>query len=246
MRLGILPLASSPSRLIALKRIVEEHDFEGGINSAPSLVAAFDLAQAQPGGAVVWLHGVQPVTFSGTASLKQRLERGKGSTRIHALAAAPGINRLVADFGHHSALVTEVRTNVLVNDLTRLLRELTLGASHFEPLRKRMAIDDLPADALPVSKHLARLWAGDKATALQAIKTSLSRKSGVDLAKRYHLVTPRTGAVVLETQAQFDRHGLKPVTVDEVPSVPEPETIALLLLAGAMLGFVVMRGRAAA
>ncbi|MDF1801085.1 MAG: VIT domain-containing protein [Planctomycetota bacterium] len=236
----------SPSRLEALGRVLAEHDFTGGVNAAPSLVAAFDLAQEQPGGAVVWLHGGQPVTLSGTASLEQRLERSGDTTRIHALAAAPGINRLVAEYGHHPALSTEPRTGALTDDLVRLLRELTVGAHRFQPLRQRVAVAELPSDAQSVSKHLARLWAGDEASALQAIPKDASRRKGVQLAKEYHLVTPRTGAVVLETQAQFDRHGLKPVTIDEVPSVPEPEMIALLLLVGALLGFALLRGRAAA
>ena len=180
------------------------------------------------------------------SALEQRLERSGDATCIHALAAAPGINRLVAEFGRHPALVTEARTGNLTDDLVRLLRELTVGARRFQPTRQRVATADLPSDAQPVSKQLARLWAGDEASALQAIPKSGTRRKGVQLAIDYHLVTPRTGAVVLETQAQFDRHDLKPVTIDEVPSVPEPEMIALLLLAGALLGFVLLRGRVAA
>ncbi|MCP5023049.1 MAG: hypothetical protein GY930_14915, partial [bacterium] len=237
---------SSPARQADLKRFIQGHEFEGGINAAPSLVAAFDMAQEQSGGAVVWIYGVQPVTFSGTASLEQRLERSSGTTHIHALAAVPGINRLVADFAHHPALITEPRTGLLANDLARLLRKLTAGARHYELVRERMPLDDLPIDAQPASGHLARLWAGDEASTLQALPNTSSRESGVKLALRHHLVTPRTGAVVLETQAQFDQHGLKPVTVDEVPSVPEPETIALLLLSAALLSIVVLRGRVAA
>jgi hypothetical protein len=43
-----------------------------------------------------------------------------------------------------------------------------------------------------------------------------------------------TGAVVLETQEQYDEMGLTPVAFDAVPSIPEPTTWALWCL-GLML-----------
>ena len=61
-----------------------------------------------------------------------------------------------------------------------------------------------------------------------------------DLA-RYQLVTPNTEAVVLETKAQYDKHGLKQVdsaTTPMMPTVPfvaEPSTAALLLPGSALL-----------
>ncbi|MDF1839474.1 MAG: VIT domain-containing protein [Planctomycetota bacterium] len=237
------PKAQSPSRLKALRKELARHDFEGGINAAPSLVVAFDLAQAEAGGAVVWVHGVQPVTFSGVAGLEQRLGRSMDATRIHTLAGAPGINRIVAEYGHYDALVTEPRTGPLVDDLVRLLKELTSDSTRLEAVRKRIPLVDLPSKAHATSKHLARLWAGDLASVQQGTRNAATREAGVALALRYNLVTPRTGAVVLETKAQFDRHGLKPVSVDEVPSVPEPEMIALLILSAALLSIVFLRGR---
>jgi hypothetical protein len=52
----------------------------------------------------------------------------------------------------------------------------------------------------------------------------------VKLALALQLVTPVSGAVVLETQEQYDRHGLKPVSPQSVPMIPEPSS--LLMLAG--------------
>ena len=58
---------------------------------------------------------------------------------------------------------------------------------------------------------------------------------------RYQLVTPNAGSVVLETQAQYDKHGLKQVDsattpmMPTVPFVPEPSTATLLLSGSALL-----------
>jgi hypothetical protein len=51
------------------------------------------------------------------------------------------------------------------------------------------------------------------------------------LASQWQLVTPVTGAVVLETKEQFDQHGLAAIDQATAPGVvPEPETWALLLV----------------
>src|SRR5207249_12290269 len=44
----------------------------------------------------------------------------------------------------------------------------------------------------------------------------------------YQLVTPVSGAVVLETKAQYQTAGLQPVDAASVPAVPEPPTWILL------------------
>jgi len=55
------------------------------------------------------------------------------------------------------------------------------------------------------------------------------------LAVRYQLVTPVSGAVVLETAEQYRAAGLQPVDAGTVPTIPEPEMVALLIVAGAFL-----------
>jgi hypothetical protein len=75
---------------------------------------------------------------------------------------------------------------------------------------------------------------------LAGSRTVADRGQALKLAGAYQLVTPVSGAVVLETQQQFDEAGLKPVSPDSVPTVPEPETwmliiVSLLLLVVARL-----------
>jgi hypothetical protein len=44
-----------------------------------------------------------------------------------------------------------------------------------------------------------------------------------------------TGAVVLETAAQYRAAGLEPVEAGTVPTIPEPEMVMLLIVAGAFM-----------
>ena len=61
-----------------------------------------------------------------------------------------------------------------------------------------------------------------------------------ELAARYQMVTPFSGAVVLETQQQYDEHGLTPADGDatpKIPNVPEPSSglLVILTIAAAMM-----------
>ena len=60
------------------------------------------------------------------------------------------------------------------------------------------------------------------------------QEAAAELAISHQLVTPVSGAVVLETKQMYEDAGLTPVDAQTVPSVPEPETIWLLLVAGAV------------
>ena len=75
-----------------------------------------------------------------------------------------------------------------------------------------------------VSQHIERLWAKQEVLHLIAQR---EQKKAIALASEHQLVTPVTGAVVLETQEQYDEMGLTPVPFDAVPSIPEPSTWAL-------------------
>ncbi len=75
------------------------------------------------------------------------------------------------------------------------------------------------------------------------MRTGGSRADAVALAARYHLVTPVSGAVVLETQQQYEESRLTPVAQTTVPTVPEPHEWALLALAFAALMWLAWRRR---
>lgn len=51
--------------------------------------------------------------------------------------------------------------------------------------------------------------------------------------------------MVLETAAQYKAAGLEPVDPDTVPTIPEPEVWAMMIIAAAVLGVVLIRRRRA-
>ena len=88
---------------------------------------------------------------------------------------------------------------------------------------------ETPAGRTAGSEHIARLWARNRVLTLMS-ENEANRDAAVALATEYRLVTPVSGAVVLETQQQYDESHLTPATKASVPTVPEPEEWALIIL----------------
>jgi hypothetical protein len=92
--------------------------------------------------------------------------------------------------------------------------------------------------ASKASLHLARLWGSEEIGRLtHARKTDEAMR----LAGTYQLVTPVSGAVVLETRQQYERAGLEASPADSVPMVPEPASGALVIVG--IVVFMAMRKR---
>jgi len=85
-----------------------------------------------------------------------------------------------------------------------------------------------------VGRHIERLWARDEARHLAG---SRHRDDAIRLAARQQLVTPVTGAVVLETKQQYAANGLEPASLESVPMIPEPQSITLWILGGVCLAW---------
>ena len=92
------------------------------------------------------------------------------------------------------------------------------------------------------SDHIARLWANERVLELMR-NGSGDRAEAVALAARYRLVTPVSGAVVLENKQQYEAAQLKPVDQATVPTVPEPHEWALIIIACAALTWLMWRHR---
>ena len=89
------------------------------------------------------------------------------------------------------------------------------------------------------SDHIARLWANERV--LELMRSRGDRAEAVALATRYRLVTPVSGAVVLETKQQYEAAQLKPVDQATVPTLPEPHEWALIIIACAALMWLTWR-----
>jgi hypothetical protein len=214
--------------------------FRGGRDAVPALKAALKRCrQAGEDCAIVWLHGPQPVDMTGKEAIQQLLERDAAPPVIHAIGLVPGRNKLLEDLYDSSAIQGGSRWDGTEKSL---LESMTASSS---ASRKYSRADQAPADAPQVWEQLARHAVF---TEVMAAFRGRDRVPEVQAQKaaQHQLVTPYSGAVVLETQAQYDRAGLKPVDGNTTPQIPTsgaPEPSRTLLLIMGLIGLVGRRRR---
>jgi hypothetical protein len=216
----VLRKRGESARLIAHLKALE---FVGGRDSVAALGVAWDWA-SEANGQVVWIHGTQPVEMDTLSGLQQRIDRRAGQVTLHDVALDAGPNLIAQKL---NGLTPVARRGSLATDLQRLFDGWKPGARRVMVTRERRAPAGIAAEA-KTSPHLARLWAAAWVKELSG--QTAQQKEAVQLAVQYQLVTPVSGAVVLETQAEYDAAGLEPVAPGSVPTIPEPETWALMIV----------------
>jgi hypothetical protein len=163
------------------------------------------------------------------ASFEQLSERRPGSVHLYDMAIVPGVNRLLSGLDL-LPLDSITRLGSVKEDLARVVR--AWNPSTTVPKFVREKSDAAPeSDAVEGSPHLVRLWAFDRVKRLCSSGKKADTAEAVETALRYKLVTPVSGAVVLETKQQYQEAGLTPAERREAPAIPEPETVVLAIVA---------------
>ncbi len=213
---------AGPAELKALKPA-------GGQDNLPALLAAWNLAVREPGSAIVWIHGPQPILLESEQALRQAMERTPTPPAIYEIQTEAGPDQVITQLEGIRTLHCGLRRGELTDDIGRVLGVLHGTVKSWKPRRTQVVSqsDAEAGGAMEGTLHLARLWANDSVARLQAEHKS---DEAAKQASVYQLVTPVSGAVVLETQQQYVQTGLTPVDPQTVPAIPEPGTWALLAL----------------
>lgn len=220
-------LAAAPPDLPVTRVLAGDHwsmperfepgDFAGGADNVPALLRAQTLALEGTRPVIVWLHGPQPVELSPAAALEQFWRRRPGRARLVAIELAAGPNHVLAALDG-TVEVEPVKTNI--NNMFK-----TIIDPYVRPVFVRAA--GVAGAGVRTGADLAQLWAASQANQLAAAG---SASSAASIAAAYQVVTAVSGAVVLESQAQYETAGLRPGTPLEMASTPEPATLVLSLI----------------
>jgi hypothetical protein len=241
-RVAVAPWgAEQQARLTTLLRSAT---FVGGQDNAPALAEALQLLEAEPKAGLLWLHGPQPVSFRGSAALlEQASTRLRRLPEVTLFSVEPGPNELLPDAPWAWSARSLPRTNMASRDLAAYFAGQLTSAPAFSATQ---TADGRTVDGhAKGSDHIARLWAHTQVQQLMRANPSTARPAALALAVQYRLVTPISGAVVLETKQQYDESRLSPVSQTSVPTVPEPHEWALAIIAMASLTWLVRRRRLA-
>lgn len=193
----------------------------GGADNVPALLYAWDQI-AKSGGVIIWLHGPQPELYAETSGLRQRFERRPDGPQLVSMQVVAGPNRVVEALDGLAAVQSDPITATSPEQLNAAIARHIEAGERWTITRKLL---DGSATVPPSrGSHVARLWAADRVAELMR-QTPPNPDAAGALAFEQKIVTPVSGAVVLETQQQFAAAGLQPVHSSTVPTVPEPNLL---------------------
>ncbi len=226
-----------------LQNKIDKITFVGGQDNVPSLIKAWDIASSNQNSIVIWIHGTQPIILKSLEELKQKWDRRPNGPIIYEIQTDHGPNRIIEELDGIYGLKSIPRLTNLEGDLKKLFKRLEPGSTEFKFARTRVSLSSVQGqfNSKKTSSHLLRLWAHDKILKLYREEKKRNLDEAIQLAANYQLVTPVSGAVVLETAQQYKDEGLEPVNTSTVPTIPEPETWALIIIVALIFGFLVIK-----
>ena len=250
---------------------IKSMDFRGGNDAIPALELAWEKCSQRENSVVIWLHGQYPLALSSPITLQRCLERrsvAEDSSQpiILSLPVELGPNRLLDELGGSDGFIdvtvidsieTTLQTAMLnpktaLNGAIERKYELDI---HLLPIQESETEEgtSVPVDkSNPTetqatgSRHVLRLALAHHVNRVWKSQDREARKEAAEFAVKTRIVTPMTGAVVLEQLQQYERHGLEPsANPENIPNIPEPEEWALILVSlSALIIFVIKRNGA--
>jgi hypothetical protein len=235
------PAPWDAARKAELANLIAGEPFNGGEDNLGALADAMAALEGEPNATLLWIHGPQGFEFpEHVAELEQSLDRSLKLPSIELLPVAPGPNKLL----QHPRLFQAARTLAWSNDVRA---DIAAALEDFFDSSPRWTVRRAPgatAGLVSGSPHVEKLWARDEVDDLLA-QGPAKLAAAAQLAGKFQLVTPASGAVVLETNADYLRAGLTPPDASLVPTIPEPSEWALLIVACLAFAWAARRHRLA-
>ncbi|MBK6940260.1 MAG: hypothetical protein IPH13_08645 [Planctomycetes bacterium] len=214
----------------------------GGRDNAAALSLAVDLVRERPDATIVWVHAPQPIDLDGSPRLRIALELANAPLRVVSIATVARFDAVRVQLEGAGVAVDE-RVAANVGDAATLALSEARGA----PVPTRFACSRANAAALAAGLRLERsvdVWnrlaTYDEIMRLLELDSADAIASAQELAAKARLVTPVSGAVVLERDEQYAQFGMEAPGSEhgEFSAAPEPETYAMIALAGLVFLFV--------
>ena len=211
--------------------------FKGGCDNTEALDQAWDSASGKSDSVILWIHGPQPVLLGNPEILIQKWERRPDGPKLLSLQVIPGPDKLMEKLDGLSQVSTVVPLEGACEDLKRLFKQWSGEVEMLQFHREKITSGTNEETGLgqETSMHLVRLWAKDQIEGLRSKASPEGASQEVSMASAYKLVTPLMGAVVLETEQQYQVSGLKVPDAQGIPTIPEPETWMLIIVVMALL-----------
>jgi hypothetical protein len=234
------PVQVSPELYRSIGDQLKKHSYQGGQDNLPALIRALDLTGGNPESAIIWVHGPQPVIISPIEHLLQYWERQEQHPAFYDIQTEAGPNLVLEKLPPVDQICSISRLYPFQKDLELLFTRW--DRPQLSLIRERLNGNHALHPDQKTSNHLVRLWGSDQVYRMISQPVSQTEKA-MELASRYQIVTPVTGAVVLESEAQYQEAGLEPVEPGTVPTIPEPEVWFMIIIAVFLIAFMLIQSR---
>ena len=206
----------------------------GGYDNVPAILQACQDQRFAENVAIVWLHSAVPIELSPISDLWTN-DQELAELQIFDIQVGRGPNRVAEHFESQVMRPRVWQAGTLTEQMSELVNELAVGTTRWK--REYSAITDAvvepSATSTAAQTHLVELFASHDVQQRLNQAYEQNRDEAIRVAETHHIVTPVTGAVVLETDQQFEEAGLTPVDADDKSAIitPEPSTFTLGLFA---------------
>ncbi|HEY9677745.1 MAG TPA: VIT domain-containing protein [Drouetiella sp.] len=193
---------------------IDNVDFTGGVDSLPAIQAAKKYLGRHNASAIAWIHDSKPLMFeedkSGARSL---LDRSEHRLKIFELQIGEDSTNSFRSF--MTGISTDAspefssiaRAGSVAQDLGRFFK-----SSGTEGVKVKVVREKIPnkhasgtSYAFPVASRLSTVWAAEEARKCIAVGEV---DTAGQLGNVFRIITPVTGAVVLETQSDYTTNDL--------------------------------------
>jgi hypothetical protein len=191
--------------------VIAPESFAGGQDNGPTLKEALENAAEKSGGAVLWIHGPQPIA--------QPVSEAGPPDLIHSLylydfEVQPGPNTLIRSLGvdRLGSMVSYVpvkRKSTVEADLSDLFAGWQKSTKQLIAVK---TLSDNPSGVPLVSNRLISsqltcLWAKDQ---VEKLLGEGQKEQAVALAASYRILTPVSGGIVMELGSDYQAQQLDP------------------------------------
>lgn len=228
---ALFVLASDLPQMVTNQLPAKFLAFTGGCDNGQALARAAAWAAEHDFAPIVWLHAAQPLESPDLEAIRQTADFARGRLTIYSHQFGSGADRISEKLMD----LNIVRPLAIFDSPAAEIVDI-LGGKGSSWRREKVPLGANEDTSAPGSSHIVRLWAAEEVTRLSNPFRKTGWDDAIELARTFQLVTPVSGAVVLETAAQYRAHDLTPADPATTPGiVPEPGTLALLLIGGPFL-----------
>lgn len=223
---NVIKISGSKEKIV---ENLKSYNLKGGFDNTQMLVEAYDYYNKLPKSErvftkILWIHSAQPDFFMLDSFNFEQKRRKFDKPVIYEIQIGEGLDSILYDASSYIDFKTLDEASFDKN-ISKLI------SPYFE-----MKLESLKGNNyknLEQDIHISKLWAYKS---VENLLKENKYKEALNIAMNYKIITPISGAVVLESKKQYEENGLGEAnnkqnsSNNNVPIIPEPHEWVLIII----------------